>query len=75
MTPVTSWRLEVTPDCIASGVCLALAADEFVLGDDGRAHPVREVVGERETVLDAAASCPMEAILIRDAVTNEPVEW
>ncbi|WP_305787276.1 ferredoxin [Symbioplanes lichenis] len=72
---MTSWRVEVTPDCIASGVCLALAGDDFALGDDGRTHPLREVTEEREAVLDAAASCPMEAILLTDATTGEPVDF
>ena len=43
-------------------------------GDDGRAHPHGGTGEPDEAVLDAAASCPMEAIVIRDAETGEPVE-
>jgi ferredoxin len=71
---MTAWRVTVTADCIASGVCLALAPDRFALGDDGRAHPHGGTGEPDEAVLDAAASCPMEAIVIRDAGTGEPVE-
>ncbi len=69
-----AWRVGVTPDCIASGVCLSLAADRFALGEDGRSHPVAELVAPEDAVLDAAASCPMEAITLHDVTTGEPIE-
>lgn len=68
------WRVAVGPDCIASGVCLSLAADRFALGTDGRSHPVADLVEPQEAVRDAAASCPMEAITIHDATTGVVVE-
>jgi ferredoxin len=72
---MTSWRVDVNEDCIASGICLALAPARFVLGDDGRSHPVTPVVASDDAVLDAAASCPMEAIAVRDAVTSAPIPY
>lgn len=69
-----AWRVTVGPECIASGVCLSLAADRFALGDDGRSHPVTALVEPQESVLDAAASCPMEAIALHDATTGAPIE-
>ncbi|HKT06136.1 MAG TPA: ferredoxin [Rugosimonospora sp.] len=68
------WRLEVTRDCIGTGSCVGIAPRHFALGADNRSHPLAEVVDPDPVVLDAAASCPMEAILVRDASTGDPVE-
>ncbi|AGL17276.1 hypothetical protein L083_3766 [Actinoplanes sp. N902-109] len=68
------WTVTVGPECIAAGSCLGLAPDRFALGDDGRSHPVRDEVTPDEAVLDAAASCPMEAIAVRDATTGDRID-
>jgi ferredoxin len=69
-----AWRLSVGPECIGAGVCAGTAPERFVLGADGRARAVRELVDADETVLDAVAACPMEAISVYDARTGEPIE-
>jgi ferredoxin len=65
------WRLAVDPDrCIGSGLCVAMAPDRFRLAD-GRSRPVEPEVEEAEEILDAALSCPTEAITVRDTGTGE----
>jgi ferredoxin len=71
---VTTWRVTVGPECIAAGSCLGIAPDRFALGEDGRSHPVRDQVEPDESVLDSAASCPMEAIGVFNAATGERIE-
>jgi len=71
---MAAWRVTVSDECIASGSCLGIAPKRFALGDDGRSHPASALMAADEAVLDAAASCPMEAIAVRDAQTGEPVE-
>jgi ferredoxin len=70
------WRITVNDTCIGSGSCAGLAPDRFELDEvTGRARPVRQdVAPDDETVLDALASCPMEAISVVDLETGEPVE-
>ena len=68
------WRVEVNDDCIAAGSCLGIAPKLFALGDDGRSHPVTAELAPQDAILDAAASCPMEAISIRDVETDRPVD-
>ena len=68
------WRVEVNPDCIGSGVCASTAPRHFALGDDNRSHPLAALVPPDDVVLDAAASCPMEAIGVVDAETGEAVD-
>lgn len=66
-----SWRLNVDKGlCIGSGICAATAPEHFELVD-GVARPLAEVVDPAEPARDAADSCPMEAIAVRDAVTAE----
>ena len=72
MSPV-SWRVSTSDDCIGSAMCVALAPKLFELGDDGRSHPLTAVVDPDDVLLDAAGSCPMEAIIVRNATTGEQI--
>ena len=67
------WNIDVTPACIGSGVCAGTAPHAFTLGPDGRSRPPATAVAPDEAVLGAAASCPMEAIIVKDAATGAPI--
>ena len=71
---MVTWRVTVNDGCIASGSCLGIAPKRFALGDDGRSHPASALIEEDDAVLDAVASCPMEAISVYDARTGEPID-
>jgi ferredoxin len=71
---MAAWQVTVSDECIASGSCLGIAPKRFALGDDGRSHPTSTPIEEDDAVLDAAASCPMEAISVRDAQSGEPID-
>lgn len=62
------WRLSVdTGRCVGSGVCTAVAPGHFRV--TGRVtQPVAEIVAPADAVIDAANSCPMEAIRVSDAI-------
>lgn len=65
-----SWELSVErAQCQGSGVCVSIAPGHFALRD-GRAHPVRPLVEADEVVLEAAETCPMEAVFVRGAVSG-----
>ena len=68
------WRVHVDSACIGSGSCVGIAPAHFELGDDARSHPLVAETEPDETVLDAVASCPVEAIMIVDTETGEAVE-
>jgi ferredoxin len=54
---------------------VGIAPSRFELDDaEGRSHPVDPEIEPDDTVLDAVASCPMEAISVIDVETGEPVE-
>ena len=69
------WRVEVRGTCIGSGVCAGTAPEHFALGEDNRSHPLTSPTPPDEAVLDAAASCPMEAIGVTDEASGEPVDF
>jgi ferredoxin len=69
-------RLVVRVDhdtCIGSAICAGTAPARFTLGADRKSSPVAEQSEFDELIVDAAASCPMEAITVLDAETGEPV--
>jgi ferredoxin len=68
------WRVRVDKTCIGSGSCVGVAPTHFVMGEDRRSHPRVERVQPDEAVLDAVASCPVEAITVIDQETGEVIE-
>ncbi|HEY8373547.1 MAG TPA: ferredoxin [Pseudonocardiaceae bacterium] len=60
------WTVQVDAGvCIGSGMCASIAPRHFTLDGD-RSRPVAERIAPEESVLDAADSCPMEAIRVFD---------
>jgi ferredoxin len=63
---MAEWQVQVDRGaCIGTGMCASSAAAYFRL-ENGKAAAVRDLVEPDELVVDAAESCPMEAILVRD---------
>lgn len=55
--------------CCGYGECVAIAPDLFEIGDDNRAHVLRdgELSGrDAERAREASYSCPVEAIGVRE---------
>ncbi|WP_026211918.1 ferredoxin [Longispora albida] len=70
-----TWRLRVDREaCIGSGMCAGAVPEAFDLDADGKSRPVREEINPDQDVLDAAVSCPVEAIAVlgRD---GEEIPW
>ncbi|MEV4715453.1 ferredoxin [Micromonospora sp. NPDC049374] len=62
----TAWRIQVdAARCIGSGSCVGMAPAHFRM-ESGLATPVAAAVEPTEAVIDAAESCPVEAIAVRD---------
>jgi len=69
-----TWRVTVdTSLCISSGICLATAPGRFRFNDSQRSTPVSTLTDPDDQVRDAAASCPVEAILLTDSETGTPI--
>ena len=71
---MTGWRAEVGPGCIGAASCQALAPHRFVPAVGNRSRAVEGTFAPDEAVLDAVASCPVEAITVTDVDTGERVE-
>ncbi|MER7012601.1 ferredoxin [Saccharopolyspora sp. NPDC000359] len=68
-----SWSIEIDANtCIGSGMCAGVAPDHFELVD-GYACAKQAQVEPADEVVDAAESCPVEAILVKDADTGRVV--
>lgn len=64
------WRIEVDRGvCIGAGMCVATAPDHFHFTRAGgnQSQPVRPEADGSDEVLEAAESCPVEAITLRAA--------
>lgn len=65
-----TWRIDVDPHrCIGAGICAGTAPRHFQLVE-GLSVPLAETIPPAEPVVDAAESCPMEAITVRDAANQ-----
>jgi ferredoxin len=59
------WQLDVDRHrCIGSGVCASVAPTHFALDGARRSRPTAMRVPPDDGVLDAAFTCPMEAISV-----------
>lgn len=72
-------RIAVTVDqslCVGNGMCRAIAPKGFVEGpEDGRSNAGDPNAESIETILEAAATCPVEAITVTDADTGEELDF
>jgi ferredoxin len=53
---------------------VGVAPAHFALGEDNQSHPLAIEIEPDDSVLDAAASCPVEAIMIVDTETGDTIE-
>ncbi|MFJ8232483.1 ferredoxin [Streptomyces sp. NPDC094448] len=68
------WHVEVDRGvCIGSGMCVGTAPEGFALDSARQARPKEAATDANETVLAAAESCPVEAIVITLLDSGEPV--
>ncbi|NUU25202.1 MAG: ferredoxin [Streptomycetaceae bacterium] len=66
------WRVEVDRSvCIGSGMCVGSAPDDFELDAGRQSHPRLEILNASDGIMEAAESCPVEAISIVDAESGE----
>ncbi|MGW3248565.1 ferredoxin [Streptomyces sp. NPDC001070] len=66
-----TWQIDVDAHtCIGTGSCAGIAPGHFELRD-GTSCPLHPTAEPDELLIDAAESCPVEAITIRDASTGE----
>lgn len=65
------WRVTVDRNaCLGSGLCAGTAPEYFRL-DDGRSRPIKELIDPDDIVVDAADTCPAEAIVVHDAAGRQ----
>jgi ferredoxin len=57
--------------CISAGTCVAIAPNTFELDDEGKVKLKNPKGDDEQTILDAAKSCPVQAIEIYDDEGNQ----
>jgi ferredoxin len=57
--------------CTGMAYCIGVAPDVFKLDDEGKAVVLDPSVVDDETLLEAAKSCPMDAIILEDDEGNQ----
>ncbi|MEU5085261.1 ferredoxin [Streptomyces sp. NPDC021356] len=64
------WRVRVDEKaCMATGICAGVAPGRFQVRD-GASHPTSETAAPAPELVDAAESCPMEAISVTHRATG-----
>lgn len=67
-TTANGWIIEVDPNvCIGAAPCTGVAPQTFGLNDEGKAVVLRTVDEDTaDNILNAARSCPVSAITVKD---------
>ncbi|WP_430503104.1 ferredoxin [Micromonospora trifolii] len=66
----SAWRIDVDARrCIGTSICAGTAPEHFRLVG-GLSAPLADVVAPAEVILDAADSCPVEAITVHDTTDD-----
>ncbi len=69
--PIKIGRIEVDKDaCISASSCVAIAPGVYRLDSEGKAEVYDAKGGNVQEILDAAKSCPVDAIYIYDEEGN-----
>lgn len=58
-------------ECIGDGLCVNEAPETFELDDEDKAVLLEGSSESRDTILEAARSCPTDAITVEDKDTGE----
>lgn len=70
----SQWEIDVdVRRCVGSGVCAGVTPAYFVVVDGRQAQPRARVVDPDEGLLDAAFTCPMEAITIVESGSGRSI--
>ena len=67
-------KLKIVVDeetCIGDGLCAQEAPETFEMNDEDKAVIIDPDGNDRETVLDAARACPVDAITVTDEETGD----
>ncbi|MBI3245954.1 MAG: ferredoxin [Deltaproteobacteria bacterium] len=67
-------QLRITVDqnkCVGSTTCLHTARSTFALDETGKSSVVNPHGDNEATVIEAAESCPVGAIIVEDAETGQ----
>jgi ferredoxin len=56
-------------------MCRSVAPKVFVAESDNRSSVADPDADSRDKILEAAALCPVGAIVVEDATTGEPVDY
>ncbi len=71
---MSNWKIVVDEDaCTGCEECCQTAPGTFRMRDDGIAEVIEPPGEDDETILEAARSCPTDAILISDANNGEKI--
>lgn len=61
--------------CVGNAMCRALAPNVFVADENGLSVVADPTAEPLEKILEAAADCPVGAISVEDAETNEQIAF
>lgn len=74
----SKYKIEIMRDlCIGAASCVAIAADTFQLDEENLVYIVESDWDDDDLVMAAAQSCPVFAIIVKDAETGKqlfPIE-
>ncbi len=72
--PKRKYTIEILRDvCIGAASCVAIAPETFQLDNENKVVLVESDWDEEEIILAAAQSCPVFAIIVKDAESGQQI--
>jgi ferredoxin len=60
-------------ECIGDGACVNEAPETFELDDESKAVLLENSTDDEESIIEAAKSCPLDIIVIKDKQTGKQI--
>ncbi|MBU2523914.1 ferredoxin [Patescibacteria group bacterium] len=60
-------KVSVKDNCIGCGLCAQIAANTFAMKDDGKSHVINQEGDPLDTIKEAEAACPVQAIVVDES--------
>lgn len=74
MADIDKFEIQIDrEECIGDGACVNEAPETFELDDESKATLLENSSDDEESIIEAAKSCPLDIIVVKDKQTGKQI--